>query len=137
MQVFENDEELNNCLARAKMQADLDNALRQLELETRNCIEQRYNTSGNWFMLNNSITFLLVAANNVFSRKLISDLIPAILRNNAVILQLNFSVLNIIFLTAHTSISHIWNLLQDVPELKTRHDWARVHFTPFENPRSL
>ena len=35
------------CLAKAQMEAELDNALKQLELETRKCINRRLKKSGN------------------------------------------------------------------------------------------
>ena len=34
------------CLAKAQMEAELDNALKQLELETRKCINRRLKKSG-------------------------------------------------------------------------------------------
>ena len=36
-----NEIEMSSCLQRAQIQAELDNALRQLEIETRKCIKRR------------------------------------------------------------------------------------------------
>ena len=40
-EAFESSAELRKCLARAQMEAELDNALRQLEAETRKCVKRR------------------------------------------------------------------------------------------------
>ena len=37
---------MTKCLAKAQMEAELDNALKQLELETRKCINRRLKKSG-------------------------------------------------------------------------------------------
>ena len=43
---FKTEEEMAKCLAKAQMEAELDNALKQLELETRKCINRRLKKSG-------------------------------------------------------------------------------------------
>ena len=43
---FQTEEEMTKCLAKAQMEAELDNALKQLELETRKCINRRLKKSG-------------------------------------------------------------------------------------------
>ena len=43
---FQTEEEMAKCLAKAQMEAELDNALKQLELETRKCINRRLKKSG-------------------------------------------------------------------------------------------
>ena len=43
---FKTEKEMAKCLAKAQMEAELDNALKQLELETRKCINRRLKKSG-------------------------------------------------------------------------------------------
>ena len=48
---FESSAELRKCLARAQMEAELDNALRQLEAETRKCVNRRLAQKGPCFFI--------------------------------------------------------------------------------------